>query len=205
MKKYFKTKDLTQMSLLVAILSVSAYITIPLSFTPAGLTLQTMIINLIAFILSPIQAFITVLVYILLGLVGLPVFSGGRGGPGVLFGPTGGYILAFLIAAPCISWMKNCILQFINKAKKENEPDLALKKRKQTTASKTIVLFSLSAILVGMPIIYLLGSIYMSLALSMSFMKTLTLAVFPFIPLDLVKCFVAALLAVPIRNAIEKM
>lgn len=205
MKKYFKTKDLTKMSLLVAILSVSAYITIPLSFTPAGLTLQTMIINLIAFILSPIQAFITVLVYILLGLVGLPVFSGGRGGPGVLFGPTGGYILAFLIAAPCISCMKNCILQFLNKTKKVSASNSESDKKKKATISKTIVFFALSAILVGMPIIYLFGSIYMSISLSMSFMKTLSLAVFPFIPLDLVKCFVAALLAVPIRNAIEKM
>ena len=69
------------MALLTALICVSAYIVIPLPFTPASLTAQTLVVNLIALLLTPRQAAFTMVVYILLGLTGLPVFSGGMGGP----------------------------------------------------------------------------------------------------------------------------
>ena len=105
-KSRFNTLELTKMGLLTALICVSAYIVIPLPFSPASLTAQTLVVNLIALLLTPRQAAFTIIVYIFLGLTGLPVFSGGVGGPGKLFGPTGGYIMAWLIAVVLMSRLK---------------------------------------------------------------------------------------------------
>lgn len=86
-EKYYDTdknnpRDLTVMALFAALLCVSSYISIPLPFSAVSLTLQTLIINMIAILLPPKKAGLTVLVWMLLGLAGLPVFSGGMGGAG---------------------------------------------------------------------------------------------------------------------------
>ena len=111
------THDLTKMTMLTALLCVSSYIIIPLPFSLASITAQTIIINLIAFLLKPKQAFTTISLFLLLGLIGIPVFSGGGAGPAKLFGPTGGYLFGYLISATVISFlrgkefnMKKCIV-----------------------------------------------------------------------------------------------
>ena len=109
--KTTRTKELTKAAVLAALLALSAYISIPLGFTPVVLTLQTLLVNLIAMMLRPRTSFLAVLVYTLAGLAGVPVFSGGAGGPAKLFGPTGGYIMAFLAAAPAMSLTKGMFLK----------------------------------------------------------------------------------------------
>ena len=101
-----KTLELTRLALLIAMNCVSAYIVIPLPFSLSPIVLQTLVVNLVAFLLSPKQAFITMFVYILIGLVGIPVFTGGSAGPAKIFGPTGGYIWGYLVAAVLIAWLK---------------------------------------------------------------------------------------------------
>lgn len=78
-----------------ALLAVCAWISIP---SPVPFTLQTFGVFIAAGLLGKNKGAIAVLVYILLGAVGLPVFSGGRGGLGIILGETGGYIIGFL---PC--------------------------------------------------------------------------------------------------------
>ena len=92
-----KTLEMTRLALLVAMNCVSAYIIIPLPFSLSPIALQTLIVNLVGFLLPPKQAFITMLIYILVGLIGIPVFTGGTAGPAKLFGPTGGYIFGFIL------------------------------------------------------------------------------------------------------------
>ena len=184
-------KDLTQMALLVALLAVSAYITIPLGFTPVALTLQTLIINLIAMLLTPSKSFLTVLIYVLLGLIGLPVFSGGAGGPAKLFGPTGGYIFAFLLAVPLMSLTK------------DHAATLVKKLVKNTTTAR-LAGYTLNAIVIGMTIIYLIGTIYMKLLTGKAIGAVFALAVAPFIPLDLAKCLLAAFISVPLKKQLNK-
>lgn len=94
-----KTAEMTKMALMVAMNCVSAYIIIPLPFSMSPIALQTLIVNLTGYVLNTKQAFMTMLVYILVGLAGVPVFTGGTAGPGKLFGPTGGYIIGFLFTA----------------------------------------------------------------------------------------------------------
>ncbi|MFQ7118868.1 MAG: biotin transporter BioY [Intestinibacter sp.] len=72
-------QDLTKMSICSIIVYIILHI-YALPFTPAGVTAQTIMINLIALILTPRQAFSTVGVYIMIGLIGIPVFGGGTSG-----------------------------------------------------------------------------------------------------------------------------
>ena len=74
-----KTLEMTRLALLVAMNCVSAYIIIPLPFSLSPIALQTLIVNLVGFLLPPKQAFITMLIYIFVGLIGIPVFTGGHG------------------------------------------------------------------------------------------------------------------------------
>lgn len=175
MKSKFSTAQITKMALMVAFVSVASYIVIPLPFTAASITGQTLAINLIALVLSPGEAFFTMMCYWLLGLVGAPIFAGGTSGPGKMFGPTGGYYIGFVLAAVLIA---------ILKGKKYN-----------------IARYILVAIFVGMPVIYGIAFVWMKIAAGMTWEAAFVGAVLPFIPLDIVKCVVAALLAKPIQNA----
>lgn len=81
------------------IIAISAIITISIPFLSVPLTLQTFGVALTGFILKKKYAVLSVLVYILIGLIGLPVFSGFGGGPAVLLGQNGGFIMGFLFLA----------------------------------------------------------------------------------------------------------
>lgn len=90
-----KSHDMVQIAFLASLIALSAWITVP-SYVP--FTMQTFAVFLAAGVLGARKALLAVLVYILLGVLGLPVFSGGRAGIGVVFGETGGYIIGFLPA-----------------------------------------------------------------------------------------------------------
>ena len=94
-----KVQEMTKMALCVALLAVAAYISFPLPFTPAMVTGLTVAVNLVAFILPPKKALLVMIIYVLLGAVGVPVFVGGTAGLGKIFGPTGGFIIGFVVAA----------------------------------------------------------------------------------------------------------
>ena len=85
-KSINKTAEMTKMALMVAMNCISAYIIIPLPFSLSPIALQTLIVNLTGYVLNVKQAFMTMLVYLLVGLAGVPVFTGGTGGPGKLIG-----------------------------------------------------------------------------------------------------------------------
>ena len=92
--KNSKIKSLTEISLFVAILSVVSQIYIPIG--PVPITLQIFFVCLMGYFLGLRKGFFAILVYILLGMVGLPVFSGFKGGFYVIFSYTGGFILGFI-------------------------------------------------------------------------------------------------------------
>lgn len=87
-------RRLAHMALLLAVTAVAAQIRIEL---PGGVpfTLQVLPVLLTGLVLPPGAAFLAQAAYVLLGALGLPVFAGGAAGPGVLAGPTGGYLLGF--------------------------------------------------------------------------------------------------------------
>ena len=169
-----KTAEMTRMALMVAMNCVSAYIIIPLPFSLSPLALQTMIVNLTGYVLNAKQAFMTMLVYLLVGLAGVPVFTGGSAGPGKLFGPTGGYIIGFLFTAVFLAYFRGEKYSF---------------KR-----------YALLGCVIGIPLIYVFGVVQLKLITGMGWDKAIMTGALPFIPLDIVKCLAAAVIAYPINR-----
>jgi len=88
------TRKMVLASIFAAIMAVCAWISIPV--LEIAFTMQTFAVFLALGVLGGKWGTVSILIYMLLGAVGMPVFSGFRGGPGVLFGVTGGYIMGFL-------------------------------------------------------------------------------------------------------------
>lgn len=92
-----KTKNMALCGLFTAVLAICAWTSVP--FGDSVITLQTFGIFLTLGLLGGKQGSLTVLIYLLLGAVGAPVFSGFRGGPGALLGTTGGYLFGFMLTS----------------------------------------------------------------------------------------------------------
>lgn len=159
-------------SLLVALL---AQLAIPLPFTPVPITGQTLGILLVGAALGSRLGFLSLLAYLLEGAMGLPVFAGGTGGLAKILGPTGGFLLAFPLAAGLVGLL---VERF------------GLDRSLPGT---------LLAMLLGNALLYLLGLPWLA-AWLMGVGKfpglgaLLAMGLFPFLPGDLVKAVLAALL-----------
>ena len=173
----FTPQIMAKMALCVALISVSGYIAFPLPFSPAMITASTAAMCLAAFVLTPKQTFITIAVYLLLGgVVGLPILPGGTAGLGRLLGPTGGFYFAWAVAFPAVSMLKG----------KEN----SLKR------------YILTGVIVSIPIVYAGGLLSMMLNMDITLEQAFVMAVFPFIPGDILKCIAAALIGVRVNKAL---
>ena len=160
-------------SLFGALTAVGAYIVIPLP--PVPITLQTLFLGLAGVLLGGRLAALSQVVYLLLGIIGLPVFAGGKAGLGVLFGPTGGYLIGFVVAAFVIGRL------------------VALKNR----PGFVWLCLSLAA---GAAVIYSLGVLQLSLVARLTPLKALAVGVLPFLPGDAVKIVLTALIARNLRD-----
>ena len=90
-----RTRSIAFTALSMAIMVVSAWVTVPIG--PVPFTLQMFAITFAVLVLTPKQAISAIAGYLVLGAIGVPVFSGMRGGIGVLMGPTGGFLWGYLI------------------------------------------------------------------------------------------------------------
>ncbi|MBR0290417.1 MAG: biotin transporter BioY [Selenomonadaceae bacterium] len=172
-----QVRELTKMAMCVALCCVTAHISFPLPFTPGYVTALTFAMSLAAYLLSPRQTFMIILLYILMGAVGLPVFANGEG-LSRLLGPVGGFYFAWLVAYPLLSLAKG------------ETPNL---KR-----------YALMNILIAVPITYVGGLISMILVLHVELWEALTMAVFPFIFGDVVKAIASAVFGVKLQKILEE-
>lgn len=172
-------KNMTIIALCVTILCLSSYIVIPLPFTPIVLSFHTIIVNLIALILKPKYAFYVLLVYIIMGLIGLPVFSNGTAGVGKLFGPTGGYYFGFLFSVVIISLFKG----------KENK----------------FIHYLLVTILFGIPIQHICAIFMMCLNNGFQVLTAIVTVSLPFIIGDIFKCVIASILGVTMNKVLTNV
>ena len=102
-----KVKDLVFIAIFTSIICVMSLISIP---TTVPFTLQTLAVFLCMFMLKPVDSLISVLLYIVIGIIGIPVFSKFQSGIGVIAGPTGGYILGFILMTLVPFVIKNKIV-----------------------------------------------------------------------------------------------
>ena len=91
-----KTKNLVICAIFVALLAICSWLSIPLT---VPVTMQTFAVFLCAGLLGTKRSCASIICWIILGFIGVPVFAGFQGGPSVIFGPLGGYILGFIISA----------------------------------------------------------------------------------------------------------
>lgn len=165
-------KMLIVSALFAAIIGIMAQITIPLPLVP--ITGQTLAIGLAATILGKRYGVLSVIVYILLGIAGIPVFSGLSAGIGVVFGPTGGYIIGFIPAAFFIGW---------------------LLERFGFTVKNAVI-----ANIVGMIITLTFGAIWLKFVADLSWTAALTGGVTPFILVGIIKAVLAATIGILVRK-----
>lgn len=161
-----KTQDIVFIFLFALALALAAQVKIPLFFTPVPLTLQTFVVYLAVRVLKK-KAFLPVALYIAAGVLGFPVFAASSFGLFYLIGPTGGYIVGFLIAA--------LILPFLFSKKK--------------TFLSNLACFSFAAL-----IIYSLGITWLVFFYSLSLPAAFLAGLYPFLAGEVLKITAAALL-----------
>jgi biotin transport system substrate-specific component len=170
-------RELTTSALLAALLAVSAFVTLPVSLVPV--TLQTFVLVLIALIQRPSRAALTVGAYLLAGAVGFPVFSGMRGGFGVLLGPTGGFLVGFLAGTCAGAWVRERL-----------QPSVSVQAVADAMAAATLI-----------AIVYACGWLQLALVTSTGAMPALLAGVVPFLVPDALKATGAIVLAPIVREA----
>ena len=151
----------------MALTVAGAYIRIPLPFTPVPITLQTFFVLLAGAILGRKLGMLSQAGYLLVGIFGLPVFTGGLYGFARLIGPTGGYLIGFVLAAFVIGKL--------------------LGKDDHAGFIKIV-----AAMLVGLAILFTTGTIQLAYVLHIPFDKAVALGILPFIPGDVIKLLAAA-------------
>ena len=96
--------ELTSAALLTTIFCILAPHTLYLPFSPVGITIGSFLVYLTGLLLGPRLGCISIALYLCMGFLGLPVFSGYTAGAGVLFGPTGGFLLGYLPCVATVGW-----------------------------------------------------------------------------------------------------
>lgn len=174
-----KVLNLTKAALMTALFCVLAPHTIYLPVSPVGITFGTFLVYLTGFLLGPRLGSISILLYLLLGMVGLPVFSGYACGAAVLFGPTGGYLIGYLFCVWIVGFLSG----------------------KGRGGKWLIVRFVLAAVL-GTAALYLVGTVWFLFVYTKGITVSAALAkcVIPFLPLDSVKIIVSAVLAAALQR-----
>lgn len=172
--KKLKTIDLAYIGIFAALICVCAWISIPLT---VSITLQTMGVCLAAGLLGAKRGTIAVVVYILLGMIGLPVFTGFKSGIAAVTGATGGYIAGFVFTALIVGFAA----------------DKFGKKLWSNIVFMTI----------GILVCYLFGTIWFAIAYKVSFLSALSTCVIPFLLPDMVKIVIAAVFVNRLKKFIK--
>lgn len=173
-RRTFKTIDLVYIGLFAALIAVCAWIAIPLM---VSVTLQTFAVCLTAGLLGWKRATLTTIVYILLGIIGLPVFTGFNSGLAAVTGPTGGYIVGFIFTALIVGF--------------------AVEKVGRKIWQNVVVM------VIGILVCYLFGTVWFVIAYKVSFVSALSTCVIPFLLPDAVKIVLAAVLVNRLKRFVK--
>ena len=184
-KAKLTTLAMVQIALCTALICVGAQLAIPL---PIGVpfTLQVLMVMLTALILKPLYSLISLLLSVLLGIIGLPVFSGAKSGIGTILSPTGGFIIGFVLAAFFVSLIVRAL-------------------GKRLSGRLTIVRCIISTVLIGIPVMYIPGIALYMVYTGADLVSAIVTLTSVFILLDIAKCVIASLIAVPLNKALARL
>ncbi|MEX6586527.1 biotin transporter BioY [Paraclostridium bifermentans] len=171
------TKELIICAMFASITAILAQIAIPLPFSTVPLTMQVFAVTISGVILGAKKGFVTQVIYILLGAIGMPVFAQMSGGAGILFGYTGGFIMAFPLMALLIGYVSD----------------------KYDTILPIMI-----AMIVSLMINYTIGTLWYSFVAGVGFMEGFMVCVAPFIVVDLFKVALATTIGINVKRRIKK-
>lgn len=174
-----KTKQMVLIALMTAVTCVLGPLSIPLPFSPVPISLTNFAIFLAIFVLGMKNGTISFIIYLLLGAVGVPVFSSFRGGLQVLAGPTGGYLIGFIFLALIMGFALD---HFDRKL------------------VPTII-----GMIIGMVVCYAFGTVWLAKLLNLSFKEGLMMGVIPYLPGDAAKIIIAAIVGPKLYGATQKI
>ena len=173
-----KTKTMALIALMAAVTCILGPLSLAIPISPVPISFTNLAVYFTIYVLGTKRGTISYLIYLLLGLVGLPVFSGFTGGAGKLFGPTGGYLIGFIfMALICGIFM-------------EKWP--------------TKLYLHFAGMVLGTAVCYLFGTAWLAFQANMGFYAALAAGVIPFIPGDLVKIIIALLAGPLIRKQLKR-
>ena len=174
-----KTKQMVLIALMTAVTCVLGPLSIPLPFSPVPISLTNFAIFLAIFVLGMKNGTISFIIYLLLGAIGVPVFSSFRGGLQVLAGPTGGYLIGFIFLALIMGF---ALEHFDRKL------------------VPTII-----GMIIGMAVCYAFGTVWLAKLLSLSFKEGLMMGVIPYLAGDVAKIIIAAIVGPKLYGATQKI
>ena len=177
-----RTKDLVLTALMAAVICIVSPWS--LNIGPIPVSLSIFAIYLTVYLLGARLGTLAVFVYLLIGLVGVPVFSNFTGGPQKLFGPTGGFLVGYLPMAFFIGIFLDRLL------------------REKLTITRRLL--CIAATFAGTWILYFLGTLWYALQAGVPFGSALAVTVAPFVVIDLVKNVLASLLGPAIKTRLPK-
>lgn len=174
-----RTKQMVLIALMTAVTCVLGPLSIPLPFSPVPISLTNFAIFLAIFVLGMKSGTISFIIYLLIGAVGVPVFSSFRGGFQVLAGPTGGYLIGFIFLALIMGFALD---HFDRKL------------------VPTII-----GMIIGMAVCYAFGTVWLAKLLSLSFKEGLMMGVIPYLAGDAAKIIIAAIVGPKLYGATQKI
>ncbi len=171
-------RQLTMIALMAALICVLGPFSIPLPFSPVPISFCNLAVYIAVFLLGMKEGTVSVIIYVLLGLAGLPVFSGFSGGIGKVLGPTGGYIIGYIFLAIIGGFFVD---RFYSKKK------------------LGLVLIFVGFVL-GTICLYAFGTAWLAKGASLSFSAALMAGVIPYIPGDIIKILIAIFLGKTLKE-----
>lgn len=188
-RKRSRVYTLTEIALMSGVFCVLAPIAMPVPFSPVPITFGTFVLYLTAAVLGCRKGAISVAVYLLIGLAGLPVFSGFTAGFTKLLGPGGGYMIGYLPAALLIGWLV----------------DMAVKKGKMSGTRWNQGLTYAGIFFCGAFLCYSFGTVWFLWVMDGTYTlgQALLICVVPFLPFELIKIVMAAALLPPVRKILR--
>lgn len=180
-KSFVSTQKMVLIALMTAITCIMAPFSLPIPFSPVPISLTNLVICISIFVLDYKAATLSYIIYLLLGLAGLPIFSGFTGGFGKLAGPTGGYLIGFIFLA-LIAGL------FVDKAQ----------------GRYRYVLYVVGMVL-GSIVTYAFGTIWLAKQMNLTFVQGLAAGVIPYLPGDILKIVIAMVIGPVLKRRLRNL
>ena len=187
----FTLKEVILTAIFSALTVVLSQISIKIPFSPIPITMQVLAVCLAATILGKKCGTVSQIVYILIGIIGFPVFSCFNSGLGALLGPTGGYILSFPFMAFTIGYINESV-----------DKRIAINNNAHSKLINSGRLSMLIAMLSGLIVCYIFGTFWLGFSLKLGFSKALVMGIGWYLPFDIIKIFMASFLAYEVKRAL---